>query len=130
MKIFTGKVISKKMQKTATVAVERVVVHPMYKKRIKRIKKYQIHDEKGAEVNQIVRFTASKPFSKTKKWKIIEIVKIDNEGDGVRRISSTNGLNKKKGSTEDTEKRNTEKTESTERKIKAEMRKKRREVKK
>ena len=74
MKIFTGKVISKKMEKTATVAVERVVVHPVYKKRIKRIKKYQVHDEVGTKVDQVVKFAASKPFSKTKKWKIIEAV--------------------------------------------------------
>ncbi len=74
MKIITGKVISKKMEKTATVAVERIVVHPVYKKRIRRVKKYQVHDELGVEVNQIVRFAASKPFSKTKRWKIIEVV--------------------------------------------------------
>jgi small subunit ribosomal protein S17 len=74
MKIFTGKVISKKMEKTATVAVERVVVHPVYKKRIKRIKKYQVYDEVGTKVGQVVKFAASKPFSKTKKWKIIEVV--------------------------------------------------------
>lgn len=74
MKIFTGKVISKKMQKTATVAVERIVVHPLYKKRLKRTKKYQVHDELGVEVGQTVKFVASKPYSKLKKWKIIEVL--------------------------------------------------------
>lgn len=73
MKIFTGKVISKKMLKTATVAVERVIVHPVYKKRVRKIKKYQVHDEINTEVGQIVRFAASKPYSKTKKWKVLEI---------------------------------------------------------
>ncbi|QQS38962.1 30S ribosomal protein S17 [Candidatus Woesebacteria bacterium] len=74
MKIFKGKVISTKMAKTATVAVDRIVVHPIYKKRIKRTKKYHVHDEMGAIVGQNVLFVASKPFSKLKKWKLIEIV--------------------------------------------------------
>ncbi len=74
MKIFTGKVISKNMQKTATVAVETVFVHPTYKKRIKKMKKFHTHDELGANVGETVKFVASRPYSKTKKWKVIEIV--------------------------------------------------------
>ncbi len=74
MKIFTGKVISTKMSKTATVAVERVVVHPMYKKRFKRTKKYHVHDELGVKAGDRVSFTACKPISKLKKWKIIEVI--------------------------------------------------------
>jgi len=72
MKIFTGKVISKKMEKTATVAVERIVVHPVYKKRMKRMKKYHVHDIFGTKVGQTVQFTVSKPYSKTKRWKIVK----------------------------------------------------------
>ena len=79
MKIFTGRVISKKMEKTATVAVERVVIHPVYKKRVKKVKKYQVHDEFGTEVGQTIKFSASKPFSKTKKWKIIDTGDIKNK---------------------------------------------------
>ena len=74
MKILIGKVISTSMDKTATVAVERVVVHPLYKKRYKRIKKYHVHDEVGAKVDDKVKFVASKPYSKTKKWKVLEII--------------------------------------------------------
>ena len=74
MKIFSGVVVSKKMEKTAIVNVERVVIHPVYKKRIKRTQKYHVHDEMGTEVGEKVRFVASKPYSKTKKWKTIEIV--------------------------------------------------------
>ena len=74
MKIFTGKVIAKKMEKTATVVVERVFVHPVYKKRVKRIKKYHVHDTLDTKVGQDVRFVGCKPYSKTKKWKIIEVV--------------------------------------------------------
>lgn len=74
MKVFIGKVIGTKMAKTAVVSVERVVVHPLYKKRFKRDRKYQVHDELGTNINDVVRFTASKPYSKTKKWKILEVV--------------------------------------------------------
>lgn len=73
-KIFVGKVISKKMEKTATVAVERFISHPVYKKRYKVIKKYHVHDEMGAELGQKVKFITTRPISKLKKWKIIEIV--------------------------------------------------------
>ncbi len=74
MKIFRGKVISKKMDKTATVAVERIVVHPLYKKRFKRTKKFHVHDDKGVKVGDEVKFVASKPYSKLKKWKITEVL--------------------------------------------------------
>lgn len=74
MKVLTGLVVSKKMQKTATVEVERVVRHRVYKKRVKRTKKYHVHDELGSLVGQKVRFVESRPFSKTKKWKIVEIL--------------------------------------------------------
>ncbi len=73
MKILTGKVISTKMSKTATVAVERVVIHPLYKKRFKKIRKYHVHDENSvAKVGDRVKFVASRPFSKLKKWRILE----------------------------------------------------------
>ena len=74
MKIITGKVISTKMAKTATVAVERFIAHPVYKKRYRTVKKYHVHDELGTKVGQNVKFAASRPYSKLKKWKIIEIV--------------------------------------------------------
>ena len=74
MKIFTGKVISTKMSKTATVSVSRIVVHPLYKKRFKRSKKYHVHDEIGVKIGDRVSFVACKPISKLKKWKIIEVV--------------------------------------------------------
>jgi small subunit ribosomal protein S17 len=71
MKIFSGRVVSTKMAKTATVEVVRLVSHPVYKKRVKKTKKYQVHDEVGVAVNQVVKFVACKPYSKTKKWKIV-----------------------------------------------------------
>lgn len=72
MKIFTGKVISTKMAKTATVEVERNIAHPVYGKRMKRTKKYQVHDELGVKVGDTVHFVACRPVSKLKKWKIIK----------------------------------------------------------
>ncbi len=74
MKVFTGRVIATKMAKTATVAVERVVIHPLYKKRLMRDTKYQVHDVRGAKIGDVVKFMASKPYSKTKKWKVLEVV--------------------------------------------------------
>lgn len=74
MKIFTGKVISLKQAKTATVSVERVKVHPLYKKRFSRSTKYQVHDEVGTKIGDTVKFTAGRPYSKTKKWKIIKVL--------------------------------------------------------
>lgn len=74
MKIFTGKVIGTKMARTATVEVVRMMAHPIYGKRVKRTKKYQVHDELGAKVGDTVRFVATAPISKLKRWKVIEIV--------------------------------------------------------
>lgn len=74
MRIINGKVISTKMAKTVTVAVERIVAHPIYKKRFKRTKKYHVHDELGAKVGDTVKFIATRPLSRLKKWKTLEIV--------------------------------------------------------
>lgn len=79
MKIFTGRVVEGKMAKTATVAVERVSIHPLYKKRFRRIRNYHVHDELGVKVGDVVKFAGGKPISKIKKWKIIEIVKKENK---------------------------------------------------
>ncbi len=72
MKIFTGKVIALKTLKTAVVAVERVVIHPLYKKRFKRERKYLVHDEVGVKLGDVVKFVDTKPVSKMKKWRILE----------------------------------------------------------
>lgn len=85
MKVFQGKVISKKMDKTSMVAVENVLVHPVYKKRFRSLKKYQVHDEMGSKVGDKVKFVTSKPYSKTKKWKIVEIIQDKNKaGKGAK----------------------------------------------
>lgn len=75
MKVFKGKVISTKGEKTAKVAVERIYIHPVYKKRIKRTTKYLVHDEVGVKVGDKVKFVETRPISKLKKWKILEVNK-------------------------------------------------------
>jgi small subunit ribosomal protein S17 len=77
MKVFTGKVTSTKMARTATVSVTRVVAHPVYKKRVRRVKKYQVHDNFNVKVGQKVRFIECRPYSKSKRWKIIEVIEAD-----------------------------------------------------
>lgn len=74
MKQLIGNVISAKVAKTAKVSVLRIKVHPLYKKRIKIKKSYQVHDEMGVKVGQKVKFQSCKPISKMKKWQIVEII--------------------------------------------------------
>lgn len=70
MKILTGVIVSLKMQKTATVEVTRLVAHPLYKKRMKRTRRYQVHAEGAHTVGETVNFIPCRPMSKTKKWRI------------------------------------------------------------
>lgn len=77
MKIFNGRVISTKMAKTATVEVVRLMAHPIYGKRVKRVTKYHVHDENGtAKVGDVVKFIASRPYSKLKKWALLAEKKV------------------------------------------------------
>ncbi len=75
MKVFIGKVVSVPGDKTAKVAVERIIQHPLYKKRLKRVRNYLVHDEFGVKIGDLVRFVAGRPISKLKKWKITEVAK-------------------------------------------------------
>lgn len=72
MKVFTGQVIAKLDEKTAKVKVAEFIAHPIYKKRFKREKVYLVHDNAGVKVGETVKFTASKPYSRMKKWRIIK----------------------------------------------------------
>lgn len=75
MKIFTGKVIANKMNKTVTVSVTRQRAHPMYLKRIRLLKKFHVDDPIGVKIGDLVKFVEVKPISKTKNWQIKEILK-------------------------------------------------------
>ena len=71
-RILQGVVVSDKMDKTVVVKVERRVMHPIYKKFIRRSKKYAAHDELYQfKVGDIVRIRESVPFSKTKTWEVL-----------------------------------------------------------
>jgi small subunit ribosomal protein S17 len=71
----TGRVVSDKMNKTVTVLVERRVTHPLYGKVITRSKKYHAHDETDAiQQGDLVTIEECRPLSKTKTWKVIQVV--------------------------------------------------------
>jgi small subunit ribosomal protein S17 len=71
-----GEVISNKMAKTITVRVERRFAHPRFKKVITGYKKFYAHDEKGeAKVGDRVRIEETRPLSKTKRWRLVEVVR-------------------------------------------------------
>jgi small subunit ribosomal protein S17 len=70
-----GEVISNKMAKTITVRVERRFAHPRFKKVVTGYKKFYAHDEKGeAKVGDRVRIEETRPLSKTKRWRLVEVV--------------------------------------------------------
>ncbi len=70
-----GLVVSDKMDKTITVTVERKVKHPMYGKFVKKTKKFHAHDENGAAgIGDVVRIMETRPLSKTKRWRLVEII--------------------------------------------------------
>ena len=70
-----GRVVSNKMNKSATVLIERRVAHPVYGKYMKRSTKLHVHDENN-ECNEgdVVAVTSCRPISKTKSWKLVKIV--------------------------------------------------------
>jgi small subunit ribosomal protein S17 len=70
-----GRVVSDKMDKTIVVAVETYKKHPLYQKRIRYTKKYKAHDEENrAKVGDIVKIMETRPLSKHKRWRLVEIV--------------------------------------------------------
>jgi small subunit ribosomal protein S17 len=76
IKTKTGHVVSDKMEKTIVVAVENVIQHPVYKKRLRRTNKFQAHDERNeAHVGDIVRIAETRPISKNKTYRLLEVVR-------------------------------------------------------
>jgi small subunit ribosomal protein S17 len=71
-----GEVVSTKMQKTIVVQVSRRVPHPLYKRIVKKHKKFYAHDEAStAQVGDVVRISESRPLSKLKRWKLEEVIR-------------------------------------------------------
>ena len=74
-----GKVVSAKMKNTVSVEVARVIAHPVYKKRIKKHKKFLSHvSEVSPKIGDVVRITSTKPISKNKRWRVSEILQESN----------------------------------------------------
>ncbi|MCJ7682083.1 MAG: 30S ribosomal protein S17 [Candidatus Aminicenantes bacterium] len=70
-----GLVIGAEMKKTVKVRVERQVRHPLYKKIVKKRKNFLVHDEyEKCKVGDMVKIVATRPISKTKRWRVLEIV--------------------------------------------------------
>jgi small subunit ribosomal protein S17 len=74
-KVLTGVVVSDKMDKTVVVRVERRVKHPLYKKYVRRHKKYYAHDPKNeCKVGDVVEIIESRPLSRLKRWRVLRTV--------------------------------------------------------
>jgi small subunit ribosomal protein S17 len=74
-KVRTGVVVSEKMDKTVLVRIDRRVRHPLYKKTVARSNKLAAHDENNeAHLGDTVRLMETRPLSKTKRWRVVEIV--------------------------------------------------------
>lgn len=70
-----GTVVSDKMDKTVVVKVERRYAHPLYGKQVTRSKKYHAHDENNDyHIGDVVRITETRPLSKTKRWRVSELI--------------------------------------------------------
>jgi len=71
-----GRVVSDKMDKTVVVEVQVLRRHPLYRRILRRTKKYKAHDEANvAKMGDLVRIIESRPYSKEKRWRVAEIVK-------------------------------------------------------
>ncbi len=70
-----GRVVSDKMDKTVVVAVQTTKTHPLYKKLLRRTTKFMAHDEKSeARMGDLVRIIESRPFSKHKTWRVVDVM--------------------------------------------------------
>ncbi|MCY3547503.1 MAG: 30S ribosomal protein S17 [Gemmatimonadetes bacterium] len=74
-KVRTGVVVSDRAEKTVTVIVERRFAHPLYGKQVKRTRKYHAHDETNEyRVGDTVSIMETRPLSKTKRWRVVELI--------------------------------------------------------
>jgi small subunit ribosomal protein S17 len=74
-KSMTGCVVSDKMDKTVVVTVESHRAHPLYKKRVRRINRFKAHDEQNTcRIGDVVRIEETRPLSKDKRWRVVEIL--------------------------------------------------------
>lgn len=81
-KKFTGKIVSNKMTKTVVVAVEKSKRHPLYEKVQKTTKKFKAHSDEKLELGAIVVIEQTRPLSRDKFWKVVEVVTEKGDGKG------------------------------------------------
>lgn len=75
IRTITGRVVSNKMDKSISVVVERRVQHPVYKKYVRKSSRFHAHDEENqCQVDDIVSIQECRPLSKTKFWRLVEIL--------------------------------------------------------
>jgi len=75
-----GRVLSNKMQQSATVVVERRVKHPVYGKYVRRSKKYHVHDAQNElNIGDVVQIKECRPISKTKSWTLDKVIEVASE---------------------------------------------------
>lgn len=74
-KVYTGKVVSDKMEKTVVVAIERKFQHPRYKKTVRRVTRFKAHDEQNmCKTGDTVSIIESRPLSRDKRWAVLEVL--------------------------------------------------------
>lgn len=74
-KTLTGTVVGAKMDKTAIVQIERLTVHPQYRKRIRKTSKFKVHDaDNRAKVGDKVEIAECRPISRTKAWRLVRVL--------------------------------------------------------
>ncbi len=75
-KLYTGTVVSDKMDKTVVVAVTRTFQHPLYKKTVKKVTRFKAHDEENrCKSGDTVQIIESRPLSKDKRWQVINVIR-------------------------------------------------------
>ncbi len=75
-KVYTGKVLSDRMDKTVVVGVTRLYQHPVYKKTVKKLTKFKAHDEENrCKAGDTVSIIEARPLSKEKRWAVLELIK-------------------------------------------------------
>ena len=78
VKLKTGRVVSTKMQKTVVVAVEALKPHPLYKRTVRKTARFKAHDEHNdCREGDVVRIAETRPLSKEKRWRVVEILRHD-----------------------------------------------------
>lgn len=89
LRVRVGEVVSDKMDKTVTVRVERLMKHPVYGRIVRRSVRLHAHDEQNkCQIGDVVRVAEVRPLSKTKRWRLVEIIREGAEG---RRLETVGG---------------------------------------